>query len=57
VTLATPKDVAEQLGIHINTVYSMAQRGDIPVAFHVGPRLRFDMDAVMQALRDREDQS
>jgi excisionase family DNA binding protein len=57
VTLATPKDVAAALGVHINTVYSMAQRGDIPVAFRIGPRIRFDLDAVLEALKAREGES
>jgi excisionase family DNA binding protein len=57
VTVVTPQEVAAKLGVHVNTVYSMAQRGEIPVAFHVGPRLRFDLDEVLGALKAREDQS
>lgn len=50
-----PKELADMLGVSLNTVYSMAQRGEIPVAFHVGPRLRFDIDQVLAALKARED--
>jgi excisionase family DNA binding protein len=57
VNLATPQQVAETLGVHINTVYALAQRGEIPVLFHVGPRIRFDMDAVLAALKAREGSS
>jgi excisionase family DNA binding protein len=57
VTIVTPKEVAATLQVHENTVYAMAQRGEIPVAFHVGPRIRFDLDAVLAALKAREGQS
>jgi excisionase family DNA binding protein len=52
--LATPKDVAAALDVHINTVYAMAQRGEIPIALHIGPRLRFDLDDVLTTLKQRE---
>ena len=52
-----PKELADMLGVSLNTVYAMAQRGEIPVAFHVGPRLRFDIDQVLAALKAREGQS
>ena len=43
--------VAHRLGVTKETVYDMAQRGQIPVAFRLGPRLRFDIDEVEAALR------
>ena len=56
-TVVKPKELADMLGVSLNTVYAMAQRGEIPVAFHVGPRIRFDQDAVLEALKAREGQS
>jgi excisionase family DNA binding protein len=54
VTYSTPREVAERIGVSLNTIYAMIQRGDIPVALRVGPRIRLDMDAVVQSLTDRE---
>ena len=45
------KDAAELLGVHINRVYEMAQRDEIPQLRRVGPELRFDMDALEAWLR------
>lgn len=44
--LVTPKDVADQLGIRIETVYRYAQDGVLPIACRLGPRIRFDQDAI-----------
>lgn len=54
---STPKQVAERLGVSLNTVYALAQRGEIPVAFRIGPRLRLDMAAVERTLKAREEGS
>lgn len=45
------RDAAELLGVHINRVYEMAQRDEIPQLRRVGPELRFDMDALEAWLR------
>jgi excisionase family DNA binding protein len=50
--LMTPQEVADMLSIPLGRVYTMAQKGEIPVAFPVGPRLRFDRDEVVAWLRD-----
>lgn len=55
--LLTAQELATYLGVHPNTVYRLAQTGEIPVAFRAGPRLRFDRDAVLQAVQTREGQS
>jgi excisionase family DNA binding protein len=44
--VGTPKEVAALLGVHINTVYRMAQTGELPTLRRVGPQLRFDLDAI-----------
>jgi excisionase family DNA binding protein len=51
----TAKQLATQIGASIDKVYEMAQTGEIPVAFRVGPRLRFDPDAVVAALQKRQE--
>ena len=45
-TLVTPQQVADQLAIRVETVYRMAQAGELPVACRIGPRIRFDQDAI-----------
>lgn len=52
--VATVKEVAELLKVSEWVIYRMAQTGEIPVLFHVGPRLRFDLDAVIDSLVDKE---
>lgn len=39
------------LAVHINTVYRMAQTGELPTLHRIGPRLRFDLDAIEAWLR------
>lgn len=51
-TYKTAQQVADKLGFSVETIYDWAQRGTIPVAFRVGGRLRFDIDAVVAALND-----
>ena len=50
----TAQQVAVEIGASIDKVYEMAQTGEIPVAFRVGPRYRFDLDAVVAAMAARE---
>jgi len=50
----TPQELAALLRVKVETVYDLAQRGEIPVAFRVGGRLRFDQEAVVAALRDAD---
>jgi excisionase family DNA binding protein len=46
-----PRVIADVLDISVDTVYSLAQRGEIPVAFRVGPELRFSVEEVVTALK------
>jgi excisionase family DNA binding protein len=46
VRVGTPQDVADLLRVHVNTVYRYAQEGKLPTLRKIGPRLRFDLDAV-----------
>jgi excisionase family DNA binding protein len=54
VRVGKAKDAAKLLGVHLNKVYEMAQRGEIPQLHRVGPELRFDMDALEAWLRGEE---
>jgi excisionase family DNA binding protein len=36
------REVAQHIGASVDKVYELAQTGEIPVAFRIGPRLRFD---------------
>ena len=49
--VGTAKDVAEMIGVSLNTVYQLAQAGEIPVLRRIGPRLRFDLDQVEEWMR------
>jgi excisionase family DNA binding protein len=49
--IGTPKEVATLLGVHINTVYALAQKGEIPTLRRIGPRLRFDLDQIESWMR------
>lgn len=49
--IGTAQDVAALLQVRVETVYAMAQRGDLPVLRRIGPRLRFDLDAVEDFMR------
>lgn len=48
--LVTARDVADHLGFSLNTVYALAQKGEIPVAVKVGSKIRFRLSEVEQAL-------
>jgi excisionase family DNA binding protein len=45
-------DVAQLLRVNIDTVYTMAQKGELPQLRRIGPELRFDLDEVEKWLRD-----
>ena len=47
--------VADRIGATVDTVYEYAQLGRIPVAFRLGARYRFDLDAVVEALAKAQD--
>lgn len=51
---STAKELAAELRVTVDTVYDWAQRGEIPVAFRAGSRLRFDTAEVVRVLADRE---
>jgi excisionase family DNA binding protein len=46
-----PRAIADVLDVSVDTVYALAQRGEIPVAFRVGPELRFSVEEVVAALK------
>ncbi len=50
--VGTADEVAALLRVSVRTVRDMAQAKEIPVLRRVGPKLRFDMDAVEAWLRD-----
>lgn len=54
--LLTPSDVADRLGIHRSTLYSMWRRGDGPPYVQVGAGLRrcrqADVDAFAKTVAD-----
>ena len=50
--VGTAKQVAELLQVRVETVYSMAQSGELPTLRRIGPRLRFDLDAVEAWMRE-----
>ena len=53
--VGTAAEVAQLLRVSLNTVYSMAQTGEIPTLRRVGKgsnaRLRFDLDAIEEWLQ------
>jgi excisionase family DNA binding protein len=51
---STARELADVIGVRVETVYDMAQTGEIPVAFRVGGRLRFDIPHVIRVLEQRE---
>lgn len=44
--VGTASDVATLLKLRKETVYRMAQTGELPSLRRLGPRLRFDLDAI-----------
>jgi len=48
----TAEQVAFKLGYSVDTIYDWAQAGKIPVVFRAGGQIRFDLDAVVAALRE-----
>jgi excisionase family DNA binding protein len=46
-------DAAALLGCHVNKVYAMAQRNEIPSLRRIGPELRFDMDELEAWMRQK----
>jgi excisionase family DNA binding protein len=50
----TAPELANAINASIDKVYEMAQTGEIPVAFRVGARYRFDLEAVVAAMAARE---
>jgi len=53
VSLMTPEQCAEFLGIKINTLYVMKSQGRIPYR-KVGHLLRFDFDEIVDWTKDKE---
>jgi excisionase family DNA binding protein len=53
VSLMTPEQCAEFLGIKINTLYVMKSQGRIPYR-KVGHLLRFDFDEIVEWTKDKE---
>lgn len=51
-TIGTAKDVAAMLKVRVETVYQMAQAGELPTLRRIGPRLRFDLDEVERWMRE-----
>lgn len=49
--VGTARDVADLLKIRVETVYQLAQTGELPTLRRIGPRLRFDLDAIEAWLR------
>ncbi len=47
--LLSASAVARHLGVHQATIYRFAKEGQIPVV-HIGRAMRFDLQAVLQAL-------
>ncbi|HEV8450549.1 MAG TPA: helix-turn-helix domain-containing protein [Gaiellales bacterium] len=54
--IGTARDVAELLQVRVETVYAMAQAGELPQLRRVGVRLRFDLDRVEEWMREGEAQ-
>lgn len=52
--VGTAKDVARLIGASLNTVYALAAAGDIPTLRKIGPRLRFDLDAIEAWMREEQ---
>lgn len=52
VRTGTAKDVAALLKVRVETVYQMAQAGEIPSLRRIGPRLRFDLDEIERWMRE-----
>ena len=53
VSLMTPQQCAEFLGIKINTLYVMKSQGRIPYR-KVGHLLRFDFEEIVEWTKDKE---
>lgn len=51
----TVKDLAAEYGLEAVTVYNMRYRGDFPVAYRVGNRLRFKRDDVEAFITSKAD--
>jgi excisionase family DNA binding protein len=49
--IATAKEVAEFLKLTDSTVYNLATEGKLP-AFRIGNSWRFDMDQIMQEIKE-----
>lgn len=49
VALLTVKQLARYLGVHEQTVYDMARKGELP-SIRIGRSWRFDVEAVRTAL-------
>lgn len=49
--VGTAQDVAELLHVSVDQVYRLAQTGELPTLRRIGPRLRFDLDAVEAWMR------
>lgn len=52
-TLVRARELAEKLGISIDTVRAWARRGVIPMLRGSSRPMLFDVDAVIAALRER----
>lgn len=50
--VGTAQDVAKLLHVRVETVYAMAQRGELPQLRRVGVRLRFDLDEIEAWMRE-----
>ncbi len=49
-SLLNAQQLADELGVHVETVYRRAAAGTIP-SYHVGAAVRFDLAEVLEVLR------
>lgn len=52
-TLQSAETVGALLGVHARTIHNWARRGIIPTAIREGRTVRFDSEAVFEALKER----
>lgn len=50
--IGTAQDVAKLIKVRPEKVYAMAQTGEIPTLRKIGPRLRFDLDAIEKWMQE-----
>jgi excisionase family DNA binding protein len=54
VRVGKASEVAKLIDVHIDKVYEMAQKGEIPSLRRVGPELRFDLDEIERWMREED---